>query len=111
MEHKCYDKYSIWVYINYEKDNSKATQIVTFDPNCYTATSQILAELGKLDYVRDRYDFIASVEVYFSNGILDTCYPSQDQSEWKITRSLVEDPDKATFQEYTKKGAVEWQWL
>lgn len=111
MEHKCYDKKSIWVYINYKEDNNKTTQIVAFDPNCYTATSQILAEVSKLNYVRDRYNLVTSVEVYFSNGIVDTCCPPQGQSEWKITRSLAEDPDKFTFQEYTKKGAVEWQWL
>lgn len=106
MEHKCYDNHSIWAYVNYEEDN---TQIMTFDPKDYTATNQILTELSKLEYVRDRYNLITSVELYFPNGIIDTCYPSQGENEWKITRSLA-DFDK-TFQEYTKKGAVEWQWL
>ena len=109
MEHKCYDNYSIWAYINYEEDNNKTTQIVAFDPNHYTTTNQIIAELGKLEYVRDRYNLITSVELYFPNSIIDTCYPPQGENEWRITRSLA-DFDK-TFQEYTKKGAVEWQWL
>ena len=48
MEHKCYDEKSIWVYINYEED-----------------TTQIFIELGRLEYVRDHFNSIVSIEFYF----------------------------------------------
>lgn len=65
MEHKCYDEKSIWVYINYEEDT---TQIISFDPNYYIDTTQIFIELGRLEYVRDHFNSIVSIEFYFPGG-------------------------------------------
>lgn len=102
MEHKCYDEKSIWVYINYKN----TTQVISFDPNYYIDTTQIFIELGKSEYVRDRFNSIVSVEMYFPNGIT----PSQNKSEWEMTRKTKENLDKAVFQEYTKKDTIERQW-
>lgn len=64
MEHKCYDEKSIWVYINYEN----TTQVISFDPNYYIDITQIFIELGRLEYVRDYFNSITSIEFYFPNG-------------------------------------------
>lgn len=36
--------------------------------------------------------------------------PSQNKSEWEMTRKTKENLDKAVFQEYTKKDTIERQW-
>lgn len=106
MEHKCYDEKSIWVYINYEN----TTQVISFDPNYYTDITQIFIELGRSEYVRDYFNSIVSVEMYFPNGIIDTYTLSQNKSKWEMTRKTKENLDKAVFQEYTKKDTIEQQW-
>lgn len=102
MEHKCYDEKSIWVYINYEN----ATQVISFDPNYYIDITQIFIELGRSEYVRDHFNSIVSVEMYFPNGIT----LSQNKNKWEMTRKTKENLDKAVFQEYTKKDTIEQQW-
>lgn len=56
--------------------------------------------------MRDHFNSIVSVEMYFPNGIIDTYTLSQNKSKWEMTRKTKENLDKAVFQEYTKKDAM-----
>ena len=53
--------------------------------------------------MRDHFNSIVSVEMYFPNGIIDTYTLSQNKSKWEMTRKTKENLVKLFFKNILKK--------